>query len=108
MKWSEMTPFERDQLVADKVLGYDLGHFPDDSYQMWKSPDILEPMPIPNYSSNMGDAWQVVDAMRSYHRPLLPQATRADLTIADIFLVQLWELTGRRGIDALLDRKSVV
>lgn len=83
MKWSQLAPFERDQLISEKIFGW-----PDQSL-------------APEYSRNMSDAWRVVDAMRSYHRPLLLQATRADLTIADIFLVQLWELTGRYGIDAL-------
>lgn len=60
---------------------------------------VLESIPL--YTADMSTAWQVVEKMKSYMHPLPPLATKHDLTIADNFLVHIWEATGKRGMEAI-------
>src|SRR5260221_8518896 len=101
MKWDEMPSEEKDRWIADKVLGYDLGLFPDGTWEMWDGSGLTQA--IPRYTESMDAAWQVVEKMKGLHHPLPIDASKQDLTIADIFLVRLWEAIDRRGIDALFE-----
>jgi hypothetical protein len=66
MKWDEMSPRERDALIAEKVMGYEvidvlkqgITHM-DNGTKRW--------IKNPNYSTKIADAWQVVEKLKQKH-----------------------------------------
>ena len=121
--WDAMTPREKTEHIVQDVMGWK--YFPEwalvhtarwalegnvtHPYAFWN--DQIEGVSVfyqpfedarPfNPLESMDDAWQVVEKIHLSHRSLRIGATKEELTIADHFLVYLWEMTGKRGIDAL-------
>lgn len=119
MKWIEMKPEDKNRLVAIHIMGWqakecdgEIGEQPCSSDGWfcqkcgveggWGDEYTHEEQPR-RYTQSMERAWEVVKKMKTYHRPLLVDARKQDLTIADIFLVRLWEAVDKRGMDALFE-----
>ncbi len=85
IKWSALTPEQRDALLAEKVMGLKIEHWTDETY---KDADpaycyvkgyvvINEPgsishwSPVPRFSQSMDDAWLVIkhldEELDGYH-----------------------------------------
>jgi starvation-inducible outer membrane lipoprotein len=60
VKWSEMTPRERDALVAVKVMGWEVvrGTVVPPGYESWSKPEV------PSYTTDICAAWEVVEMMK--------------------------------------------
>lgn len=64
--WDEMTDRERDELVAEKVMGWRRGR-PERGNMPWLPPGATRShggvMNIPAYTTDIAAAWQVVEEM---------------------------------------------
>lgn len=74
MKWSELTPEQRDTLIAEKVMGWKQA-MPYEVYQryLWEredAPGITRE--TPPFSRSMDAAWQVVRRMNNPNSPAFP------------------------------------
>ncbi len=67
MNWEEMTPEQRDVLVAEKVMGHETGEMPSGTLMMWNDSGLMEE--IPRYTQSMDVAWLVVRMMNNSDSP---------------------------------------
>lgn len=72
MKWSEMTPRERDALVAEKVMGLNKEDYYSDYDKLSsQKQNVISrgqgwfPEPLKNYSTDIKAAWEVVEKLTS-------------------------------------------
>jgi hypothetical protein len=54
--WAEMTPRQRDALVAEKVMGWAKIEYSDGTVGFWWK--------VPHYTTDIAAAWAVVEKMR--------------------------------------------
>ncbi len=123
MNWTDLTSREKTEYIVRDVMGWPyfatwelahvarwaLEHEVTYPYAFWNDQqecvsifyEPLEDAHAFNPLENIGSAWQIVEKMRTYQRPLTPDTTKDDLTRADYFLVALWKSIGRRGMEAI-------
>ncbi len=75
MKWEELTPRQRDALVAEKVMGWhDIVE--RDMYAYGVTPDGPSAV-VRNYTTDIAAAWQVVEYMAQRHATI-------EITVTDV------------------------
>jgi hypothetical protein len=86
MKWSDMSPRERDALVAVNVMGWEVvrGTVVPPGYESWSKPEV------PSYTTDISAAWEVVEKMDEW---IVQRARDGDYWVTVRF-GESWYLSG--------------